>query len=387
MIVTATTLVTPSRDSRDLSTQVITDAAAFLELERHWNELLAASVAKNPFLTSEWLDAWWAHLRGNALRYAIAVRSGSQLIAIAPLVMRPGRLALAPRLEFLGAGKGGADYLDLIVRAGHEDEAVAEIARTVDALQMPMWLDHLPPAALAEGLRPHLESAGWSAIDSSPDVCPVVELKGHTFESYLGTLGASHRANYRRRLRALTADFELRFAPVTTEPDRKVALNALREFHARRWQSEGQSATFADPALERFQEDFTRTALDAGWLRLYILWLNDVPAAVMYGFVGGDRFYFYQHGFHEDYAKYGVGLVLMGLTIQAALEGGAAEFDMLYGHEPYKYLWARTERRLGRLQLFPPSSSGRLLRRHAETRQALRSFVHHIGLTNRDDHV
>jgi CelD/BcsL family acetyltransferase involved in cellulose biosynthesis len=159
-----------------------------------------------------------------------------------------------------------------------------------------------------------------------------------------------------------------------------VALDALRQFHVRRWQLDGPSATFADPALERFQDDFTRAALDAGWLRLYILRLNDVPAAVMYGFMGGDRFYFYQHGFDEQYAHYGVGLVLMGLTIRAALEDGAAEFDMLYGHEPYKYLWARAERRLGRLQFFPPNTSGRLRRRHAETRQALRSFVHHIGL-------
>jgi CelD/BcsL family acetyltransferase involved in cellulose biosynthesis len=301
--------------------------------------------------------------------------------------MRPGRLALAPQLEFLGAGKGGADYLDLIVRANYERVAVAEIAQTLGALQMPMWLDHLPPASLAEQMRPHLESAGWSAIDSSPDVCPVVALKGHTWESYLATLGASHRANYRRRLRALSAHFDVRFEAVMTDQDRKHALDALRQFHARRWQSEGQSATFADPALERFQDDFTRAALDAGWLRLYILRLNDVPAAVMYGFLGGDRFYFYQHGYNDDYSKYGLGLVLMGLTIRAALEDGAAEFDMLYGHEPYKYLWARTERRLGRLQLFPPNPSGRLLHRHAETRQALRSFAHHIGLKNRDDHV
>jgi CelD/BcsL family acetyltransferase involved in cellulose biosynthesis len=387
MIGTSTTTVSAPRDARDLSTQVITDASAFLDLHRHWNELVDASAARTPFLTWEWLEAWWMNLRGNALRYAITVRSDRQLIAIAPLVMRPGRLALPPRLEFLGAGRAGADYLDLIVRADHEPEAIAGIARTLDALQMPMWLDHLPPSSLAGGLRPHLESAGWSAIDSSPDVCPFVELKGHTWESYLGTLGASHRANFRRRLRTLTANFDLRFEPVTTEPDRRLALDVLRQFHARRWQNDGQSATFADPALERFQDDFTRAALDAGWLRLYILRLDDVPAAVMYGFIGGDRFYFYQHGFHDDYAKYGVGLVLMGLTIRAALEDGAAEFDMLYGHEPYKYLWARRERPLGRLQLFPPNPSGRLLRRHAETRQALRSFAQHLGLKNRDDHV
>jgi CelD/BcsL family acetyltransferase involved in cellulose biosynthesis len=386
-MILSSTAVHPLRHASDLTTQVITDVPAFLELQRHWNELLDASVSRTAFLTWEWLHSWWTHVRGNASLSAIAVRSGSQLIAIAPLVMRPARLALTPRLEFLGAGKAGADYLDLIVRAGHEREAITAIARTIDATQMPLFLDHLPPSALAESLRPHLESAGWSAIDSSPDVCPVIALEGLTWECYLATLGASHRANFRRRLRALNADFAVRFEPVISERDRRLALASLRQFHARRWQDEGASATFADPALECFHEDFTRAANDAGWLRLYLLWLNDVPAAVMYGFVAGDRFYFYQHGFNEDYAKYGVGLVLMGMTIRAALEDGAAEFDMLYGHEPYKYLWARSERRLGRLQFFPPHLSGQLLRRQVETKRALRNLVHHIGLKNRDGHV
>jgi CelD/BcsL family acetyltransferase involved in cellulose biosynthesis len=385
MILTSTA-VQPPPYAGDLSTQVITDETALLDLGRHWNELLDASVSRTAFLTWEWLHSWWTHVRGNALPSAITVRSGSELIAIAPLVMRPARLTLSPRLEFLGAGKAGADYLDLIVRANHEGVAIPAIAGAINALQMPVLLDHLPPSALAEGLRPHLESAGWSAIDSSPDVCPYVVLKGQTWESYLATLGASHRANFRRRLRALTANFAVRFEPVISERDRRLALAALRQFHARRWQN-GESATFADPALERFHNDFTHAANDAGWLRLYLLCLNDVPAAVMYGFMSGDRFYFYQHGFHEDYANYGLGLVLMGMTIRAALEDGAAEFDMLYGHEPYKYLWARAERRLGRLQFFPPRLTGQLLRRQVETKRALRSIAHHIGLTHRDDHV
>lgn len=380
-MILASTAVHPPRHAREVTTHVITDSHALLDLQREWNALLDASPSRTPFLTWEWLQAWWTHLRGNATPHAITVRSGSQLLAIAPLVMRPRRLALPPRLEFLGAGKGGADYLDLIVRADHESEALDAIARAIDELQVPLYLDHLPPAALAQRLRSRLEPTGWAAIESSPDVCPIVNLTGLTWESYLATLGASHRANYRRRLRTLHADFEVRFQQVISDQDRRRALDALSQFHARRWNVEGESATFADPMSERFHEDLTRAALDAGWLRLFMLSLDDVPAAVMYGFMVDGRFYFYQHGFHEDYAKYGVGLVLMGMTIRAALEDGAAQFDMLYGHEPYKYLWARAERRLGRLQLFPPHLGGRLLRRQVETRRALRSFAHHLGLT------
>src|SRR5687768_6814255 len=99
-MILSSTAIHPLRHASDLTTQVITDVPAFLELQRHWNELLDASVSRTAFLTWEWLHSWWTHLRGNASLSAIAVRSGSQLIAIAPLVMRPARLALTPRLEF-----------------------------------------------------------------------------------------------------------------------------------------------------------------------------------------------------------------------------------------------------------------------------------------------
>ena len=47
----------------------------------------------------------------------------------------------------------------------------------------------------------------------------------------------------------------------------------------------------------------------------------------------------------------------MGMTIRAAIDDGAAEFDMLYGHEPYKNLWARARAALGRLQSVSAATS------------------------------
>ena len=38
---------------------VITDIRAFQELREEWNSLLDASGSWNPFLTWEWMWAWW----------------------------------------------------------------------------------------------------------------------------------------------------------------------------------------------------------------------------------------------------------------------------------------------------------------------------------------
>ena len=363
---------------------IITDEQQFYALRHEWNALLDASNSRTVFLKWEWMQAWWNHLRGGAALHVITVRSNGRLIGIAPLVLRPGRVAVPARLEFLGAGRAGADYLDLIVHRDHEDEALMGIAAELKISQLPVFLDHGPPASLAADLEAPLASLGWSAIESTPDVCPIIDLGGHSFESFLGTLGSSHRANYRRRFRSLHANFDVRFDRVSADVDRRAALDALSRFHAQRFADHGGSAAFGDPSLQRFHDDFTRAALDAGWLRLFVLSLNGATAAVMYGFLLDGRFYFYQHGFSAEYLDHSVGLVLMGMSIRAAIEEGATEFDMLYGHEPYKYLWARAERSLMRLRLFPPHFSGQLLHRQAEARSVLRNLAHQIGLRGHD---
>src|SRR5688500_8742163 len=84
----------------------------------------------------------------------------------------------------------------------------------------------------------------------------------------------------------------------------------------------------------------------------------------MYGFSYAELFYFYQHGHDAAHAPQSVGLALMALTIRAATEEGASEFDMLWGAEPYKALWAREARVLQRADLFPLRLRG-AVHRHA----------------------
>ena len=55
------------------------------------------------------------------------------------------------------------------------------------------------------------DTAGWNAIapagwkawstQQADAVCPFIRLEGHTWDSYLATVGSSHRANVRRRIR------------------------------------------------------------------------------------------------------------------------------------------------------------------------------------------
>jgi CelD/BcsL family acetyltransferase involved in cellulose biosynthesis len=357
---------------------ILKDVEGFAALTPQWNELLRASAADCPFLTAEWLQAWWAHLAGGRALHIITVRdNGDRLIAVAPLMAVDGPLGMFRRLEFLGTGYAGSDYLDVIVRCGHERDALQALVATIRQEKAALCLNHVADRSLALTLSQRLAEDGWTAKRTPDSVCPIVALAGHTWDSYLTSLGASHRANFRRRLRVLTSRFDMRFELATSEPARAEALAALVRFHGQRFGAGGSTA-FVTPALRAFHDDVTKRATGQGWLRLFVLRLNGIAAAVMYGFSYNHRFYFYQHGFDSQHESLSVGVVLMGLTIQAALEEGALEFDMLYGTEAYKRLWARDERPLARLQLFPPHLGGRVYRRTTEVERAMRTVARRI---------
>jgi CelD/BcsL family acetyltransferase involved in cellulose biosynthesis len=361
-----------------VTVECVEDAWGFTSLRPRWNELLRASDSDNPFLTWEWLHTWWVHLRGSSALRLIVVRSEDELIAIAPLRLVNGPLPLLSRLEFLGTGDAGSDYLDLIVRRGRETEAVRAIARYLSARGLAIRFNHLPPSSMAAQLAVQLAGDGWTSSTAADGRCPVIPLAGHTFDSYLGTLGSSHRANVRRRIKALGQQFDMRFDLVTADAERRGLLSTMAAFHDRRYSNRGGSSAFSMPAVRAFQEDVTRRARERGWLRMYVLRLNGETAAVMYGINYGGRFYFYQHGFDDRYQAHSVGLALMGLSIRAALDEGAREFDMLWGVEPYKFLWAREARILQRIELFPMHLGGTLHRHAINVRRGVGTLARRV---------
>src|SRR4029453_6531352 len=99
---------------------------------------------------------------------------------------------------------------------------------------------------------------------------PIIPLSGQTFDSYLATLGSSHRANVRRRLKGLRQQFDMRLDRVTTDTERRAALSALAVWSERRWKDCGGSTAFMTPPGRAFQGPATRRAPEQGRLLVYL---------------------------------------------------------------------------------------------------------------------
>jgi CelD/BcsL family acetyltransferase involved in cellulose biosynthesis len=338
--------------------EIVDDPNRFEQLRGEWNELLQSSVADCLFLTWEWLYTWWKHLADDRRLFIVVVRSDATLIAIAPLALTvprgAGFLAL-PSLEFLGTGVVGSDYLDIIVRAGAERETLDALATCLAGERAVLRLSQCRQgASAAEGLARVLGSSGWGECRQTTDACPFIRLAGHSWESYLASLGSAHRYNFQRRFRNATKMFEVRFEQARSAAACRDALARLFTLHELRWNTRGGSDAFHTPAVRQFHEELSQVALERDWLRLFVLSLDGEPAAALYGFRYRHVFYFYQSGLEPRYQKHSVGLVAMGLAIKTAIDEGAQEYDLLHGQEAYKFHWTKDVRELDRLELYPP---------------------------------
>jgi CelD/BcsL family acetyltransferase involved in cellulose biosynthesis len=348
-----------------ISIEIIEDIGRLMGMRAEWNELLEKSDSDCLFLTWEWLSTWWRHLAGDRRLFMPAVRDRGELVAIAPLVLRPPGISTIlpfPALEFMGTGSIGSDYLDVIIKRGHEEKAMKAIAECLAEVNRAVELEQVKVRGCAAAeIGRILGNHGWGVWEEETNLSRHIDLAGKSWPAYLAGLGAAHRYNFNRRLRQLGRQFELRFEKAGREEEGRQALGRLIALHRARWG--GYSRAFHTPHHVRFHEEISRLAVERGWLRIFTLWLDGEAVAGLYGFRYGRTFYFYQSGFDPVYARYSTGLVTMGLSIESAIEEGAEEYDMLQGLEQYKEHWAGGVRSIGRLEFYPPHVRGLIYRR------------------------
>jgi CelD/BcsL family acetyltransferase involved in cellulose biosynthesis len=343
-----------------------------LELENlreEWTEALSESSADCLFLTWEWLMSWWRHLKGDRTLHVIAIRDDHRLIGLAPLMNTGGRL------EFMGTGTAGSDYLDLIARRGSEDAIVEAVASELESTGLNLRLSHVLPGSLVHRLGERLNTRGYRIFKRAINVCPFMPLSS-SWDSFLSTLGKRHRENVRRRIRKLPegAQFQL----TETEDQLSQNLPSLIELHNERWDTRGGSDALQTDSMKAFHADFSRLALRCGWLRLFVLKIDGQAAAAVYAFSRNGKALYYQAGISPKYSDLSLGLVALGLAIKHAIEEGATEYDFLHGDETYKALWANDKRELHVLEAYPASLKGRLTMHSHQVLRAAKTMARYV---------
>jgi CelD/BcsL family acetyltransferase involved in cellulose biosynthesis len=326
------------------------------EVVEPWRAL--AVRAENPFVTPDWHGAWLEAHPGQHAVVIAARRDDGALAGVVPLVANGER---TPTLS--AAGGSAADWFSPACRP-RDELAVARATGAVLDQLVPYrrWrLDRcLSGGSWAEGLHEELPQRGWTAVRQPvEDVMPVSSFPD-------GRVNGRGTKDVRRRRRKLEREHDVAFRLSRSPWEVDADLEELLALHAARWGED----TFDEP-MHDFQRAFARRAAARGWLRLWTLEVDGARAASLYCLRIGTTTYGYIHAFDREFARQGVGLVLLDHAVGQSVAEGCAEFNFLRGGETYKRRFGAEERRLWSYDVVPQRSMAALsARSYASARAA-----------------
>ena len=299
--------------------------------ELGWNRLVERCRAPVPFASWQFQTSWFRSFAPGPLHLLAAQDGVGEWTGVLPLYEAP--TPEGPLLRLVG-GTDVADYLDLIAVAGREEEVwkallptLAEVpARNVDLRPIPAAS---PTSGLLTGLAP---AVGLTCRTDVEDRCPVIELP-ETWDAYLSALSGKDRHELRRKLRRAEAG-QPRVEVARTPAAMSVLMDGFVALHRR---SKVGKARFMDDAMEVFFRELGQSLAEAGRAALWMLWLEDRPAAALFCLEQAGTVSLYNSGFDPEARAMSPGVVLIARTIQDAIARGFRRYDFLRGEEPYKY--------------------------------------------------
>jgi CelD/BcsL family acetyltransferase involved in cellulose biosynthesis len=330
-----------------------------------WDDTVAASAVPSVFLTRDWVTAWWASFgadRDPCLLRVAAADGGT--VGIAPFYFE--RLGVrGTRLGTLGDQVVGSEYLGVVAREGHEDAVAQAVAA---------WLtDAAPPWQVADlsGLREDdpaaralermlTNGAARTAVEEEP--CAAIPLPGDADEYFAG-LSSKFRRSYNQRTNKLMRAGDVRFSRTQTEVELADHLEGLFRMHQARWTEAGRLGAFADPRMRSFYLDVSRRLLNSGALRFWQLEVDGVIRACQYAFAYDGVLHSLQEAYDSELSLPGVGglgVVLRGHVLRAAIEEGLRCYDFLGGDQDHKLRWGASVHRVRHLIVARGGVMGRL---------------------------
>jgi len=331
------------------------DLATYRE---EWNLLVKCSASQVPFLTFEYLQAWWETRGGGewpdeSKLVLVAAFQDQTLVGAAPLFLTnnsPGQ----PVMKFIGAVEV-SDYLDFIA---HSQDLPTFITGLLDFLAsdpgIPLWesleLDNLledtPTLSI---LETEAEERGWTVNKAHLQPAPYAQLT-EDFESYLAGLDKKQRHEIRRKIRRIEGELnDVQLTFTTNAEDLEADIDAFIEMMAQ----DPNKKIFLKDKMRQHLHRTAQVAFDHHWLQLSFLTLDGKKAAAHMSFIYDNRIWLYNSGWEWAYRDFSPGWVQLAYLIRWATENGIEVFDFMRGDEPYKYKFGGVDRHVWQVRLTP----------------------------------
>jgi len=298
------------------------------DITSSWDNLRHCLKWGSIFVLPAWLKVWWEAFGREGELYLRTLRQGEKIFGFAPLLVDKGTAS------FVGSADV-CDYLDFAITPGRErdffkvlvDDLKKQGIKQLDL--RPLRPDSTVLAQLVSIARNH----GYEVTCRPEDVSLELDLPT-TWNEYLAILKSKQRHEVRRKLRRLWKAGSVEHRCVEVGQEVEAYLDIFLKLFSL---SKDEKASFMNDNRESFFRSLAKAMAEIGLLRLGILQLNKVPAAMTIGFDYNGSHYLYNSAYDPQFSYLSVGLLCKVLCLKESIEKGKKKWNFLKGGEPYKY--------------------------------------------------
>ena len=301
---------------------------SFASLTSYWGDSKYKLKWEPIFVLPVWLEVWWRVFGSGAEPYLGVVRQGEEIIGIAPLILEDKTASIIGSADV-------CDYLDFVVAPGREK---AFFTVLLDDLRQ-KGISHLdlnllrPDSTVLTGLVPLAHDWKHDVRCDQEDVSLEMDLPA-TWDEYLALLAPKQRHEVKRKLRRLE---EAGIVDYRVVEGRSSVSSVMDVFLRLLTESRKEKADFMTTRMESFFRTLAEAMAEAGLLRMGILELDTLPAAIVMTFDYHECVYLYNSGYDPQYRSLSVGVLSKVLCVRDSIQRGRKRFDYLKGGESYKH--------------------------------------------------
>ncbi|WP_218997377.1 GNAT family N-acetyltransferase [Shewanella algae] len=321
-----------------MKVSIIADRDEFYSIKHEWEELYFNSRNRNPFLHHDWiLNTIDLLLHQKQIKIVLVRTNQKVLIGACPFVIEEKKVLWKKIKVLRHLNCIASDYSDLLVSSsvGNRD-IVKKITEAVFNFEFDMFqIDNLNSASATAKL--FMKFLTEKSLTTSRYVNVVNPILSYSEMEYSDKKGIK---DIQRRLKNLSKDNDVSFH--IDDAIDKDAWNKLVMFHKHNYPGFGFNSSQYQGFYNRLlnSEGFKHDFIDFSYMKI-----NNVVVAAHFGFVDlkAGTVYYYVPSFDNEYAKYGVGKILLLKLIEYYKDQGCTTFDFMRGSEAYKTNWMSDE--------------------------------------------
>ncbi len=279
------------------------------------------------FMLPPWLKAWWVSFGGSLNPYICSVRYQGRVIGIAPLTVEGDGARLMGSSDL-------SDYVDFIIAPGYENIFLGLLFEYLRG-QGIRFLDAGHQRNDSSIVSEQRKNPGSPVFEAPCDPAGrIYELNlPRTWDEYLDSLSGKERHEIRRKIRRLEEAGRISCSVVKDREEVSAAMDIfIRLFRSNRV----EKTFFMNAAIESFFRGLADAMAEFGFVRLFLLKIDDTYAAAALCFDYLSTMYLYNNGYDKEYSPLSVGFISKVFSIRHGISMGREKYDFLKGDEAYK---------------------------------------------------